>query len=163
MQSWPRRADVSSAADLLDLGEIEPVDGLRDIIIEHPPDRLSCSSTISAALATGIVDHRKQESLEQQREARARVRPPRRNLLHTPFVARNPRDLSLQHRLCCDLSSPPDQKQLDLLRAGRARITRNPLPDASRQFRPERSITATLRCRQMALSYYYNALNYSPE
>ena len=42
------------------------------------------------------LDHRKQESLEQQREARARPRP-RRQPAH-PALAGNPRDRSLQRR-----------------------------------------------------------------
>ena len=102
------QADVVVAAarrrlvrrDLRDLGQIESFDGLRNVMIEHPPDpRVVLLDDLGHIGYRHRLDHRKQESLEQQREARARPRPWRRNLLHPAFVTGNPRDRSLQHRL----------------------------------------------------------------
>ena len=63
------------------------------------------------------LDHRKQESLEQQREARPRPRPRRRNLLHPAFVAGNTRKRSLQDRLVLKEIQMPPRLFLDVVNA----------------------------------------------
>src|SRR5580700_9577083 len=69
-------------------------------MIQHSPDpRIVLVDDLGHIGHRHRLDHRKQESLEQQREARSRPRPWRRNLLYAAFVADNPGYRSLQHRL----------------------------------------------------------------